>query len=156
MVYTQQKNLSKGESVLYCLTEPISISRYLQHVAEDLWGATYVFNFSNNSEAIYNTLKFTREAGYWHCHLRIANHPPNKNSHSGFDFDIYASFFRPNATNYLQLLTKISQKLTLPLPSEISYVLQKQNLIKYHNVMHSRAKFKNKKSYNFSDLIYFN
>ena len=97
-------------------TRPEEISKYLSSLFRN-WGYFVTYNRSDDSESLYlKVCTGTREEPKA-LHIRISDHsvPPNKRW-IVFQADVYCSYEREGATNYVKLITKLAEELNKPLP----------------------------------------
>jgi len=95
---------------------PEAISRYLTTVIRD-WGYKARWNQSDDSESLYIMVWVGTGESPEVFNIRISNHSvPPKRLWIEFKFDVYCGHKREGATNYVKLLSKLTEKLGKPLP----------------------------------------
>jgi len=115
------------------LTMPEAISRFLVKVIRN-WGYPVFWNSSNYSESLYLKICLGTLESPKALHIRISNHSvPPKKRWIVFDFDVYSSYEREGAINYIILLSELAKALGKPFPVALEQV--KTGTQSYENYM---------------------
>jgi hypothetical protein len=132
-------------------TSPGAISRYLVTVIRG-WGYPVTWNRSEDSESLYlkvslGTLEVPRT-----LHIRISNHTiPPETLRVVFDADVYCSYEREGATNYIKLIAALAEETGKPPPPILARIRAgTQPYKKYRIEMQHRKKRANDRRHGFS------
>jgi hypothetical protein len=101
---------------------PRAISRYLVTVIRS-WGYPVTWNRSEDSESLYLKVSLGAIEVPQSLHIRISDHTiPAKTLRVVFNADVYCSYEREGATNYIKLLAGLAEEMNKPLPPILTQI----------------------------------